>query len=118
MPNNPELSWADNQLSRTIRESEAAHRDRYDRRDLQRPADPGWMSCSCGTWEGYFVDYEHHRAEAVALAVREFLAKPLRKASFYWQGKFVKGRDLVELSTVVEIPDYIVKQALLDDPPL
>lgn len=113
MPNNPELSWADNELSRAILDEERTHRDCYDKKFV----DPGWMTCSCGQWEGYWCDFEHHRAESVAREVREFLAKPLRIASFYWQGKFLHGRDIVELSTTVDVPRYIVEQALLDDPP-
>lgn len=36
-----------------------------------KPDDPGWHQCTCGLWEGYWVDYDPHVAAAVVEVLEE-----------------------------------------------
>lgn len=35
-----------------------------------KPGDPGWYACTCGTWEGYWAEFDLHVADHLRVVVK------------------------------------------------
>lgn len=75
---NPELSaWRENRekgwtrdIGYRLQDVLSEHRYEYDNKGA-KPQDPGWHTCSCGGWQGYWSGFEPHVADMLRAVVEE-----------------------------------------------